>query len=239
MPENSLVYAIGDVHGRADLLEKMHSQIIQDANAHPSKKIQVIYLGDYIDRGAYVRETLDILTSGLPSGFRADYLLGNHEQLFMAFLEDPSLLELWLGIGGQTTLLSYGVQAPGTGFSGQRAYEVRDALLEAMPEAHLDFIRNLKLFIHTGEFLFVHAGIAPGRPLEQQVSDDLLWIRNGFLDYDLDHELKVVHGHTISEKVQEKPNRIGIDTGAYATGVLTCAAIDNNGVRYLSTASND
>ncbi len=237
LPQGLRVYAVGDVHGRADLLSQLHSMIIQDAGSNPGQQMQVVYLGDYLDRGPYVRQTLDELLSGLPSSFGADYLMGNHERLFMAALEDPSLMELWLELGGQTTLLSYGVQAPGSGFSMQRAQEVQEALLEAIPQDHLNFIKNLRQFLHIGDFLFVHAGIIPGKPLAAQTEDELLWIRDEFLSCGKDFGVKVVHGHTVSESVQEFHNRIGIDTGAYATGVLTCAVIEGAQVRYLSTAS--
>lgn len=128
-------------------------------------------------------------------------------------------------------------QAPGSGFSLERAREVQEALLEAMPAGHLEFIRGLDRYHQAGDYLFVHAGVRPGVELPDQSLDDLLWIREYFLEYDQEHQARVVHGHTVTDTVQECKNRIGIDTGAYATGILTCAVIEGSTIRYLDTSS--
>lgn len=235
IPEGCRVYAIGDIHGRADLLERLHEIIVLHSEADPFKKNLAIYLGDYLDRGPFVRDTLDLLLSGLPSGFKTEYLHGNHEEFFLRFLEDPSILEMWVPLGGQSTLMSYGVQVPGKGFSPERARKVREELLQAMPREHLEFLMNLKPFFVIGDFVFVHAGIRPGIPLAEQKPEDLFWIRDDFLNSKVDHGYKVIHGHTIDEQVQKHFNRIGVDTGAYATGILSCAVLENSRIRFLST----
>lgn len=236
IPEGLRVYAVGDVHGRADLLRRLHGRIVQDSQTGRERDNVVVYLGDYLDRGAFVRETLDEIANGLPSCFRKEYLQGNHEQLFLDFLDDSSLLETWLGLGGQATLLNYGVKAPGTGFSPRRAESVRESLLEAMPGEHLNFLSDLKHYYQLGDYVFVHAGIRPGIPLEKQSTDDLLWIRDDFLDSHDDHDWKIVHGHTIRERAQAHPHRISVDTGAYATGVLSCVILEDDQVRFLDTS---
>jgi serine/threonine protein phosphatase 1 len=236
IPDNLRVYAIGDIHGRADLLKRLHEMIAADASgADGQKENKVVYLGDYLDRGPYVRETLDEIISGLDHGFQTEYLKGNHEEIFLNFLENASLLSLWLNLGGQSTLLNYRVASPGSDFSGERAEAVRLAVLDAMPQEHLSFLKNLKPYVQIGDFLFVHAGIRPGIPLDKQKDEDLFWIRYEFTTSRRDHGIKIVHGHTINDKVQERANRIGIDTGAYATGTLSCAVLEDDRVRFLST----
>lgn len=234
LPEGLRVYAVGDIHGRADLLRPLHDAIAQDAdNAGTEIKNCVVYLGDYLDRGPYVRETIDELLSGIPKGFRAEYLMGNHEALFLAFLNDPSLLAFWLEMGGETTLLSYHVQAPASGFSKKRAADIREAVVAAMPESHLAFLENLKPYVHMGNAVFVHAGIRPGIPLAQQSPGDLFWMHSAFKDNPADNGMRVVHGHTITAEVKENSGHIGVDTGAYTTGILSCVVLEASGFRRL------
>jgi len=237
LPEDLRIYAVGDIHGRADLLERLLDLIVLDAETGSGKENRLVFLGDYLDRGPYVRRTMELLAAGPPPGFSSIFLMGNHEQMFLDFLQDPSLLEMWMGLGGQSTLLSYGVQAPGSGFSLERARAVQEALLEAMPAGHLEFIRGLDRYHQAGDYFFVHAGVRPGVELPDQSLDDLLWIREYFLECDQEHQARVVHGHTVTDTVQECKNRIGIDTGAYATGILTCAVIEGSTIRYLDTSS--
>jgi serine/threonine protein phosphatase 1 len=237
IPKGRTVYAVGDIHGRADLLLRLYALILEDAGKTGPSEKTIIYLGDYLDRGPYVRETLDLLTSDPLRGFDSHYLLGNHERLFLSFLEDPRTLQLWMDLGGQSTLLSYGVQPPGSGFPPQRAEQIRREIITAMPRKHHRFLHQLELYLQLGDYLFVHAGIRPGISLEKQNAEDLLWIRDEFLASKAEHPLRVVHGHTIREEIQNRPNRIGIDTGAYATGNLTCAVFENFQVRFLSTAT--
>lgn len=236
IPPGIRVYAIGDIHGRADLLQQLHEMIIHDVESTDTPaENKVVYLGDYLDRGPYAKETIEEVLSGLPADFSPEYLRGNHEDLFLHFLEDASVLDVWLGLGGQATLLNYGIQAPGSGFDAKRAEDVREAFLDAVPSRHLEFLKTLKPFVQIGDFFFVHAGIRPGIPLQKQSEDDLFWIRDDFLESKTDHGAKIVHGHTISNRVQQHPNRIGLDTGAYATGILTCAVMEEDRIRFLST----
>jgi serine/threonine protein phosphatase 1 len=235
IPENQRVYAVGDIHGRADLVERMHEIIISDAAEHSDNKNFIIYLGDYLDRGPYVRETIDLLLTAQSPGFECVYLMGNHEQIFLNFLGEPSILSMWLGVGGGSTLMSYGLKPPGSGFSAEKAHKVRDELREKIPAEHIGFIKNLRQSFLAGDYLFVHAGIRPAVPIEDQTPEDLYWIRDEFLNSDADHGQMVIHGHTISEDIQHFSNRIGIDTGAYASGVLSCAVLEEDRVKFLST----
>lgn len=234
LPDGLRVYAVGDIHGRADLLRPLHAAIAQDADkAGPETDHCVVYLGDYLDRGPYVRETIDELRYWLPAGFRAEYLMGNHEALFLAFLDDPSLLAFWLEIGGHSTLLSYQVQPPESGFSDERAKAIRAEVIAAMPEHHMAFLGNLKPYVRMGDVLFVHAGIRPGIPMAQQSPADLFWTRSAFRDTRTDYGMRVVHGHTINAEVEEANGQIGVDTGAYATGILGCAVLEGADFRPL------
>ena len=234
LPPGRRVYAVGDIHGRVDLLGRLQRLIYRDASEHGGVCHQVVYLGDYLDRGPYVKETVEALIVASNS-LEHCCLMGNHEQLFLKFLEDPALLEPWLGLGGQSTLMSYGVRAPGSGFSVQRAVQVRDALQAAVPSRHLEFLNNLKPFLKLGDYLFVHAGIRPDVPLEAQTSEDLFWTRSGGGAGGNGHGYRIVHGHTIREQPRVSENSIGVDTGAYATGILTCAVLQDGQVEFLST----
>jgi serine/threonine protein phosphatase 1 len=235
VPEGRRVYAIGDIHGRADLLKRLQRKILQDVKEAPALENTVVYLGDYLDRGPFVFDTLDHVISGLDCGFEIIYLRGNHEQLFLDFLDNPSMLPVWLGLGGLATLMSYGVYPGHFDIAPQRAAELRDALVANMPDQHLHFLRSLHLYLHLGDYLFVHAGLRPGVPLVRQTLDDLLWIREEFIAERHGFDFKVVHGHTIDKQPQQQHHRLGIDTGAYATGILTCAVFEEDQVRFLDT----
>jgi len=235
VPEGRRVYAIGDIHGRADLLIRLQRMIVEDAQEADALDNTVIYLGDYLDRGPFVGETLDHVISGLDGGFEITWLRGNHEQLFLDFLDNPSMLPVWLDLGGLSTLMSYGVYPGHSAISPQRAIVLRDTLVANMPDEHIHFLRSLSLCLHLGDYLFVHAGIRPGVPLERQTHDDLLWIREEFIAEHHGFDLKVVHGHTIEKRQEQHLHRLGIDTGAYATGILTCAVLEEDRVRFLDT----
>lgn len=235
IPEGRRVYAVGDIHGRADLLEKMHEIIAADAKAHSHKDLLMVYLGDYLDRGPYVRETIDLLLTGRPRGFESVHLMGNHEQILLNFLKKPDILSMWLGVGGLSTLMSYGLKPPGSGFTAENAHDLCDELQEKMPREHLDFITNLRPSHQVGDCMFVHAGIRPHVAMEEQNPEDFYWIRDEFLNSEFDHGKLIIHGHTISENIQQHSNRIGVDTGAYATGILSCAVLEDRKVDFLST----
>lgn len=224
------VYAIGDIHGRLDLLMTLREQIADDARAAGAADNVLVYLGDYVDRGPDSRGVLDALIGAPLPGFRTIHLKGNHEVLLLAFLAEPErAAKVWLHNGGEETLASYGISTRGS------ADEVRAAFAAALPPPHLTFLQGLALHHVEGGYLFVHAGIRPGVPLERQVEEDLLWIRGPFLNSTADHGHLVVHGHTPADEPAIRPNRIGIDTWAYATGTLSCLVLWDAERRILRT----
>jgi serine/threonine protein phosphatase 1 len=226
------LYAVGDIHGRADLLAALEKLIVADLRHRGGKDALLIFLGDYVDRGPRSSAVIERLVQGfaLPSA----HLRGNHEQILLDFLDDPELGDLWRRNGGMETLASYGVDvgeiALGRGF----ARTARD-LRSRIPAAHLSFLNGLKLSLTVGRYFFCHAGVRPGVPLEAQAADDLMWIREPFILSRADFGKIVVHGHTPVETPELLPNRINIDTGAFLTGKLTCLAIDGAATRFLST----
>jgi len=208
-------------------------EISRDLDAHPIGDCLTVTLGDYLDRGPDPRGVLDRLARNpFPTDFVA--LKGNHEELFETFLRDPSIAGLWRRLGGLETLHSYGVQVRSL-MVGRNYEQVAEALRAAVPQAHLEFLASLKLSLTVGKYFLCHAGVRPGVPLEDQSAEDLLWIREQFLDSRADFGKIVVHGHTPIEEPEVRPNRINIDTGAFMTGRLTCAALESECVRFLST----
>ena len=182
VPAGHVVYAVGDIHGRADLLALLLDQIKADAAASVgAKKKTLVFVGDYIDRGPESRRVVDLLLGALPTGFDAHFLKGNHEEMMFEFLEDPSSLRYWLGNGGAATLESYGVDVTGLRRDAAKPEAWRDAFLSALPEQHRRFFESLELTASFGDYLFVHAGIRPGVPLKAQNPQDLIWIRGEFL----------------------------------------------------------
>jgi len=225
------IYAVGDIHGRADLLAKLHDLIETDAGLYgqdTNKKI--IYMGDYIDRGLDSKAVIDILLAHPLTGFDTVYLKGNHEDMLLASFEDPGVLPQWLAVGGSATLLSYGVAESREDFE-----RTRRELFERLPAGHLRFLESLQLAHRSGDYLFVHAGIRPEVPLDRQDPHDLMWIRGEFLGHKGPFGVVVVHGHSISLKPEFLPHRIGIDTGAYATNALSCVVLEGSRRGFLST----
>ncbi len=221
-PDNTLVYAVGDIHGQLHLLDALLTKIVADAAQAPEFDRRVlVFVGDYVDRGPDSAGVIGRLISGLPDGFDAHCLMGNHEAALLDFLDDPSLLPHWLSNGAGATLASYGVEAPDENAALPAFIQCRDAFYAALPSSHLGFLRGLSLSVTMGDYHFVHAGIRPGVPLDEQVRRDSLWIRNGFLDSDADFGCVVVHGHTPGPEPVEKKNRVCIDTGAWAYRRLT------------------
>jgi serine/threonine protein phosphatase 1 len=224
--ESETVIAVGDIHGRFDLLDCL-MQAVFEQEAGRADGMQLVFLGDYIDRGPRSREVLDYLISiGAEGGRQTHCLLGNHEQLMLTFLDEPAMGPAWFDLGGRETLLSYGVRAPSWKLDDEVLDGTSKALAEAMPEAHVAFLKGLKLSWSWGDYLFVHAGLRPGRALADQSPQDMLWIRGEFLDDKGRFDRIVVHGHTPDEAVHCDHRRIGIDTGAYATEVLTALRIE-------------
>jgi serine/threonine protein phosphatase 1 len=227
VPDGLCVYAIGDIHGELETLNRLLEMIDQDRLRRSHLRPLLVFLGDYVDRGPNSRGVIERLSSGPLPGVECRFLLGNHEEAMLAFLEDPTGNAEWLRFGGAETLASYGVP-PSVGVTGRaRCEALRDALAAGLPEPHLAFLRGLEKIIAIGDYAFVHAGIAPGRRLARQRPEDLLWIRAPFLSSNLRHERVIVHGHTVVDAPEILFNRIGIDTGAYATGVLTGLALSD------------
>jgi serine/threonine protein phosphatase 1 len=233
LPAGRRVYCIGDIHGRLDLLQQLHHAIALDASAYAGEKT-LVYLGDYIDRGDQSKEVIDLLLAQPLQGFATVHLLGNHEQTLLDFLRHPREVIHWLTYGGRNTLQSYGVPL-WREVLPQHMDQVCDELAAKLPPAHLDFYQRLELFHVAGTYGFVHAGIRPGIPLRAQRDEDLLWIREDFTESRAIHELIIVHGHTIKPEAELLPNRIGIDTGAFVTGVLTCLVLEGSQQRLLQT----
>lgn len=231
VPRGTRVYAIGDIHGRADLLREIHRLIREDFDRAPMERPVAVYLGDYIDRGLESREVLDILLDEPLAGFERVHLRGNHEDFMLRFLDDAAVGPNWLLNGGNATVHSYA--------GGQRVLDdmaqVQAALRDALPSRHLDFFRALSLSYVEGDYLFVHAGIRPNVLLEKQNPLDLMWIREEFLNSSAKHPKMVVHGHSIHFTPEVRSNRIGIDTGAYATGTLTCLMLQGTRRDFLHT----
>jgi len=231
--DNTRIYVIGDIHGRSDLLDQMVEAIKRDLDKNPAADGLTVTLGDYVDRGPDSRGVLDRLARNpFPTKYIA--LKGNHEELFEAFLNDPSVASQWRRLGGLETLHSYGVSVTAV-MVGKGFEEASRALQKAVPEEHLRFLATLKLSMSVGEYFLCHAGVRPGIPLERQRAEDLLWIRDEFLNSRTSFGKVVVHGHTPVASPEVLPTRINIDTGAFATGRLTCLVLEPGRRRFLST----
>lgn len=234
-PPGVRIYAIGDIHGRADLLRRLHGMIDADIDASCPQRAVAVYLGDYVDRGDGSRAVIDLLLAEPVRNAERVYLRGNHEEFMLRFLDDAAVGDLWLRNGGDATVYSYGVGMPAVADRDERFRLLRDDLAQKVPAAHLAFLQGLGLTHVEGDYAFVHAGIRPGVPLDQQVPEDVLWIRGEFLQSRVDHGRCIVHGHSITDKVDIRPNRIGIDTGAYFSGRLTCLVLDGESRAVLQT----
>jgi serine/threonine protein phosphatase 1 len=235
-----VIYAVGDVHGRYDLLKDLLAQIAADRAAGPEREPVLLFLGDYIDRGpesGLVLEAMVQLAARDPAG--VCLLKGNHEQGLLEFLDAPDRGGPWLSYGGRETLASYGVGAPDEADPASLR-QARDALLAAMPASHLRLLQTLEAMAVSGGYVFAHAGVAPGRPLTAQREADLLWIRKDFLDASRPCAKVVVHGHTWRSADPELlDGRIGVDTGAYETGVLTAVRLEGSDRRVLQARDPD
>jgi len=234
-PGGDLVYAVGDVHGRSDLLARLLRQIETDAARYPTAKKTIVFLGDYVDRGPDARGVVEMLLKSPPESFAVHFLKGNHEALLLDFLADAGRLDHWRMNGGEATMASYGVDVARLTQRGAAPETWREAFAAALPEAHLNFFRHLELQVASGDYLFVHAGVRPGVPIDTQDETDLLWIREAFLDASEPFGKVVVHGHTPGPEPVVRPNRIGIDTGAVFTGRLTALKLQNGEREFLRT----
>jgi serine/threonine protein phosphatase 1 len=236
LPEGQLLYAVGDIHGRLDLLERLLSMIERDARASgDANQRTLVFLGDYVDRGPDSYGVVERLITDLPPGFDTYFLKGNHEGILIDFLVDAWRLEHWLMNGGEETMVSYGVATQRLAQQDAPGEDWRQAFAEALPEAHRRFFRALQLSVSFGDYLFVHAGLRPGVPLAAQSEADLIWIREPFLSHAEPFGKIVVHGHTPAQEPVTRHNRIGIDTGAVFTGRLTALRLEGSSREFLQT----
>lgn len=235
VPTGTAVYAIGDIHGRSDLLARLHEAIAADAERQAAPRRLVVYLGDYVDRGADSRGVIDLLLDRPAAGLEAVHLLGNHERMMLNFLDNPEGGSMWLRNGGDAALRSYDIDCAGNESDPGRLRDLQSELRAKLPRRHLEFLHGLCLTHVEGDYLFVHAGLRPGVPLAEQREEDMIWIRGTFLSSTADHGKIVVHGHTIAPEPQVCTNRIGIDTGAWYTDRLTALALDGERRRLFAT----
>lgn len=229
------VYAIGDVHGRLDLLEALVARIREDARHGAAGSRTLVMLGDYIDRGPESAAVVDWLIDYAAPELRLVALMGNHEDTMIRFLDDIRVGSTWLYYGGSETLESYGIAASRHEEEPAELRRLQAQLRLSLPRRHLDFLAALPLVHVDGDYLFVHAGVRPGVSLGAQAREDLLWIRDEFLQSEGDHGKVVVHGHTIAPEPEFRKNRIGIDTGAFVSDRLTCLVLENDAQRMLHT----
>ena len=226
-PRGYRAYAVGDIHGRSDLLHQILDMVEQDAERSPARKMLLIFLGDLIDRGPDSRGVVERLRTYRHDRLQLYFLAGNHEEVLLRLLAgERGLLEGWLKFGGAECLRSYGTDP--ASLVGLKEKDALAIVRAAIPDEHRQFLAGFADTLRLGDYLFVHAGIRPGLDLSLQSQFDLRWIRAAFLDCEHDHGMVVVHGHTISENVDERANRIGIDTGAYRTGILSALAVEGS-----------
>lgn len=234
VPAGRRVYAVGDIHGRLDLLDRLLAMIAADDAARPDSASEIIFLGDLVDRGPDSRGVVERLLALARSGRPVRFLLGNHEEVFLRAAEgDPRALRFLIRIGGKETLLSYGVTEED--YRSLDFEELAPVVQSKVPREHLDFLASFERLIEAGDYLFVHAGLRPGVAIEDQENSDLRWIRDDFLNHRDSFGKIVVHGHSITEEVDDRPNRIGIDTGAFASGRLTAIGLEGEERWFLST----
>lgn len=233
-PRNMWLCAIGDVHGEAAKLDRLlvKVQAQRQRAADAGRETAIIFLGDLIDRGPDSRAVLERVATD-PALADACCLMGNHEQSMLGFLTDPGRHRAWLDHGGRDTLGSFGILAGGA-LPEARLLELRDALAAELTAEQRHLLAQMRTHAVHGDYLFVHAGVRPGIPLAQQSADDMLWIREPFLGSRRHHGYRVVHGHTVLDAPQVLPNRVAIDTGAYAGGPLTAVILDGSGIDFLS-----
>ena len=225
LPSGERLYAIGDIHGRLDLAKALIEKIEADNAERGSASTRIILLGDLIDRGPDSAGVVEYARRWNADFAEIEALLGNHEASLLAVLEgETRWLESWLGYGGRETLLSYGM--PGDLLWRGSMAEIAEGVRAYVPDAHRLWLEDRPLSLRRGGYLFAHAGIRPGRKLDDQEAKDLLWIRSEFLDSDADHGAIVVHGHSITPQPEDRHNRIGIDTGAYFSNTLTALGLE-------------
>lgn len=236
MPQDARAYAIGDIHGRLDLLDQLIDAIDADDAARGPAETYLIFLGDLIDRGPQSADVLERVIEIANTRPNVSVIAGNHEEVFLLALEgDSEALRFFARIGGRETILSYGISPEA--YNESDFDELAVLLAKHVPAAHIEFLRSLEDTVILGDYLFVHAGIRPGVALEDQSLSDLRWIRRSFLDFDGDNGFVVVHGHTPGTAVEYRHNRIGVDTGAWETGRLTALGLQGTDRWQIDTAA--
>lgn len=236
VPAGERFYVIGDIHGRLDLFEELALAIEQDDLDSGPAESTVVLLGDLVDRGQDSRGVLATAREW-QNRRKVRILVGNHEQMFLDSFEDTDVLRHFLKHGGRETVLSYGLDKKA--YNRGTLEEVQAMMRDAIPQEDLDFIAGFEEYVLAGDYLFVHAGILPEVAIDEQRRHDLIWIREGFTKYQGDLGHIVVHGHTIFEDIDEQPNRIGIDTGAYRSGRLTCMVLEGSARRYIQAVGKE
>ncbi len=234
-PEGMRIYAVGDIHGRLDCLNDLIAQIERDREDFSGRCI-LVTLGDYIDRGPHSREVVERLMNPLPADIESVCLMGNHEQALLRYFSDQPPLPGWLLYGGLQTLASYRIPYEHGTPSPERLERLKHLLREHFPQDHLDWIRRRPTYAEFGDYYFVHAGVNPSEPLHEQTDNWRLWIRDHFLHHPHPLEKIIVHGHTISPEPELLHHRIGLDTGAYASGRLTALVLEQDQRRVLQTS---
>jgi serine/threonine protein phosphatase 1 len=235
IPPGVRVYAIGDIHGRLDLLTKLLALIDQDSQGAAGSDRLLVYLGDYVDRGPASQAVVERVIAPHTMVDRVVCLRGNHEDALMTFLSDAERGRMWLDYGGMATLHSYGVRLSAGLPAAERIKFMAEELNKLLPASHRQFYQDLKLSETIGDYFFVHAGVDPHQPFDEQDDFDMMTIRSPFIDWGRPLEKVVVHGHTIADAPEFRSWRIGIDTGAYATGRLTCLVLEGSDRHILTT----
>ncbi len=237
-PEGTVVYAVGDIHGRHDLLSSLLQGIEQDCMQRLCARAVVVYLGDYLSRGEDSRAVIDKVMTWRPQTagvIQIVALKGNHEDLALRYLQgEMEAGRHWFDYQGLSALAHYGVVAPNPQARDEASLlSLRDLFAQSLPPPHLAFLQSLSVSHDEQDYHFVHAGVRPGVALSEQSAHDQIWIRRSFLESEVEHGAIVVHGHSIAALPQVRCNRIGIDTGAYASGVLTCLVLDGSERAFL------
>ena len=233
IPAGTRIYAIGDVHGCYDALAQKIILLGQDIKDHADKKNILVMLGDYIDRGLGTKKVIDLLLKNIPDGCEAVFLKGNHEIYMLEFFKNPASVPQWLEYGGLETLRSYGVIIPARPFDENKLRQMRDELVNNIPQEHHHFFNHLKVSFESGDYFFVHAGVNPDNLFYEQTEKDLTSIRKSFIEYKGYFDKKIIHGHTPSEEPEILHNRINLDTGAYLTGNLTMMVFEDDTYRLI------
>lgn len=234
LPAGKRVYAIGDIHGRDDLLGALLDKIDADNTARGPSETTLIFLGDLPDRGPASRQVIERAMALSEARANTIFLKGNHEELMIRVWDgDRPTAATFHRAGGRETLMSYGIAAED--YDSWDLGDVTEATRRVVPQAHIEFLKSFRPSYRMGDYFFAHAGVRPGIALDDQDEKDLRWIRGDFIESSADFGAVVVHGHTIRDVVEERANRIGIDTGAYATGRLTAVGLEGTDRWYLST----